>query len=149
MNTIARRDTFPRGALIGAGLLLLLTVTAAALGRHAGNAVAPQATVTAQRELRFADRADGAVLVYDAGSTAPIRAISGQAGFLRGTLRALARERRIDGLGPRRPFRLVAWSDGRLTLEDTATGARIELEAFGVDNERVFARLLTARGDTP
>jgi hypothetical protein len=46
----------------------------------------------------------------------------GTQGFLRGALRALVRERRQHGLGDEQPFRLLAHPDGRLTLEDPATG---------------------------
>ena len=41
------------------------------------------------------------------------------------------------------PFELIARADGRLTLIDTATEARIDLESFGPTNAAVFARLLT------
>ena len=67
----------------------------------------------------------------------------GEQGFLRGALRALARERRMREVGALPPFELAARADGRLTLADTATGARIDLESFGPDQCRVFARLLT------
>ncbi len=43
---------------------------------------------------------------------------------------------------PAIPFHLTRWSDGRLTIDDTATGQLIELEAFGHTNEDAFARLL-------
>ncbi len=44
------------------------------------------------------------------------------------------------------PFRLSAWSDGRLTLEDPATGRAVDLEAFGPTNEATFVRLLPISG---
>ncbi len=34
------------------------------------------------------------------------------------------------------PFHLSAWRDGRLTLDDPATGRHVELEAFGADQRR-------------
>jgi putative photosynthetic complex assembly protein len=68
---------------------------------------------------------------------------------MRGSLRALARERRLDKLHANAPVRLTAWPDGRLTLEDTSDGERIELEAFGPDNEAVYARLLALRENAP
>jgi hypothetical protein len=46
-------------------------------------------------------------------------------------------------IGPQPPFELAARADGRLTLTDPATGARIDLESFGPTNAGVFARLLT------
>ena len=68
-------------------------------------------------------------------------------------LRALARERKKRDLGSGPPFELLARADGRLTLVDPSTGARIDLESFGPANAGVFARLMTLnnenRGDTP
>ena len=66
----------------------------------------------------------------------------GEDGFLRGTLRGLARDRRMRDIGPAAPFRLALWSDGRLTLDDTATGRRLDLLAFGQTQADAFARLL-------
>jgi putative photosynthetic complex assembly protein len=68
----------------------------------------------------------------------------GTNGFVRGTLRALARGRRQADLGRDIPFRLAAWRDGRVMLQDTATGREVELNAFGDTNKDVFLRLLTA-----
>ncbi len=148
MDTITRADTFPRGPLFGAAALVALALVAAGVGRLATRPAPSVVGAVMERDLRFADRADGAILVYQEGVAAPLTVVTGQAGFLRGTLRALARERRLDRLGADAPFRLSAWADGRLTLDDTATGQRIELEAFGSDNAAVFARLLAARGKT-
>jgi putative photosynthetic complex assembly protein len=147
MSAIMRRDSFPRGPLLGAAALVFLALVAAGAGRFMAAPAQPEGGATMQRELRFADRDDGAIVVYQEGQATPLTVVTGQAGFLRGTLRALARERRLDKLGPDAPFRLSAWPDGRLTLDDTATGQRIELEAFGSDNAAVFARLLAARGN--
>ncbi|MCM0043447.1 MAG: photosynthetic complex assembly protein PuhC [Burkholderiaceae bacterium] len=94
------------------------------------------------RVLRFDDLPDGAVAVVDTGSGQPLARFEGEQGFLRGTLRAMARERRAHGVGADRPFELIAHADGRLTLHDPATGMRIALESFGSTNAGVFARLL-------
>jgi putative photosynthetic complex assembly protein len=60
-------------------------------------------------------------------------------------LRAMARERRKQGLGAEPAFELIARADGRLTLSDPATGERVDLESFGPTNAGVFARLLDAQ----
>ena len=73
----------------------------------------------------------------------------GENGFLRGTLRGLARTRRSEQVSPAVPFHLAQWPDGRLTLDDPATGRHIELLAFGADNAGVFARLLALAERTP
>lgn len=141
---------FPRAPLFGAAALVVFALGCAVAGRMSGATTVPQgAAAVAERTLRFADRADGAVLVYAPPESAPIEVITGQSGFLRGTLRGLARERRRDGIGAGAPFHLTAWSDGRLTLADPSTGRDIELESFGPTNEAVFARLLTVEAATP
>jgi len=97
----------------------------------------------AQRELRFADRADGGIAVTDLRTGRVIDALpAGGEGFLRGAMRGLARDRLRAGGTPDLPFRLTAWEDGRLTLEDTANGHIVELHAFGSGNAAAFLRLL-------
>ena len=137
-------ERLPALAVTGAVGLALL---AAASGRIMNTVnPAPTATRVDVRDLRFEDRADGAVLVFDGRSAAPFDVVTGQNGFLRGTLRGLARTRHSEGIDASTPFRLSAWSDNRLTLDDPATGRHIELEAFGPTNEAVFTRLLPGKG---
>ena len=141
--------SFPRAPLIGAAMLVGLALIGAIAGRITGiGSMQPVSTPISERSLRFADRADGAVVVYDAGvapslaGDKPIAVATGQNGFLRGTLRGFARTRRADGIGADAPFLLTAWADGRLTLSDPSTGRRADLEAFGPTNEAVFAKFL-------
>ena len=141
--------SFPRAPLLGAVTLVGLALLGAIAGRITGiGTMQPVSTPISERSLRFADRADGAVLVYDAGATPDagggtlIAVATGQNGFLRGTLRGFARTRRADGIGAEAPFHLIAWADGRLTLSDPSTGRRADLEAFGPTNEAVFAKFL-------
>ena len=143
---------FPRGALIGAAALIGFSLLAVTLARFAGlgPVTEPMAPVVQSRELRFADRADGAVLVYDRQGDEVVDLVPpGSGGFVRGVLRALARERRLQGDGASTPFRLSRLADGRLTLEDLATGRVIDLKAFGHTNEGAFARLLSPGNATP
>ncbi len=126
-----------------------LSLVLAATGRmtHIG-AVQATGTLVATRDLDFADGIDGSVIVTDARDGSPVQIFTGESGFLRGTMRGMARTRRSEGVGPQTPFRLSAWSDGRLTLDDPATARHIELQAFGSTNTEVFAQLLTAHGGT-
>lgn len=143
---------FPRGALIGAAALIGFSLLAVTLARFAGlgPVAEPMAPVVQSRELRFADRADGAVLVYDRQGDEVVDLVPpGSGGFVRGVLRALARERRLQGDGASTPFRLSRLVDGRLTLEDLATGRVIDLKAFGHTNEGAFAQLLSPGNATP
>jgi putative photosynthetic complex assembly protein len=151
MHSQAPAKPFPLAPLVGAALLLLAVVVAVGVARLAG-AGAPAATVGSPvlaRQLAFEDRPDGSILVRDAGAGRDVTVLEpGTNGFIRGTLRALVRDRRREEVGGRAPFRLAAWPDGRLTLEDPATGRIIGLEAFGPTNMEAFARLLTAEGAT-
>jgi putative photosynthetic complex assembly protein len=142
MSEAIHRNEVPRGALLAAGALLLATLIAVAVVRLSGMDIrTPDSPVFAARELRFDDRPDGSIVVLDAQGQ-PVRTFTGEAGFVRGVLRALARERMRRGFGPEQPFELTAHTDGRLVLRDPLTGERIGLEAFGASNAAVFAQLL-------
>jgi putative photosynthetic complex assembly protein len=57
------------------------------------------------------------------------------------------RDRKKLALGPEMPFRLTLWHDGRLVLDDPATGRHVDLRAFGTTNRNAFARLLPRSDD--
>jgi putative photosynthetic complex assembly protein len=104
------------------------------------------AQVIAKKTLYFRDLPNGAVGVISADNGQMIAQVEGQAGFVRGILRALARDRRMRQISSDVAFELVSRSDGRLTLIDLATNSRIDLESFGKDNAAEFAAFLnTAR----
>lgn len=144
MSHASSSERFPRGALLGAGALIGFALLAATYGRMTGaRMVMPPANVVAERTLRFEDRADGGVTVLDAINNRRVAIIApGTNGFLRATVRGLAQERRREDTSPATPFRLTAWSDGRLTLVDPTTSRHIDLEAFGTTNGEAFAHLL-------
>lgn len=144
--------TVPRGALIGAAAMLAVTL---ALTGATSFGLIPQSAdpdalraerhvhAAAERELRFADRSDGAVIVTDAASGAQVAVVEpGQGGFIRATVRRLAKARTAAGAGPQTPFRLVRWSNGALSLSDPVTGKSAELYGFGPDHVRSFAEML-------
>jgi putative photosynthetic complex assembly protein len=136
--------SLPRLPLLALAALVLVSLISVAAVRWSGISVhTPDAKPVATRLLRFEDRSDGGVAVFDASTGRLLENVQGEQGFLRGSLRALARERRMRDVGAQPPFELAARADGRLTLMDTATGARIDLESFGPTNAAVFARLLT------
>jgi putative photosynthetic complex assembly protein len=147
----------PRGPLLAAALMIGLSLIAVAATRLSGVDVSSrsQASVLAERALRFEDRPDGSirVLAVADGTGGPAQVLRtvepGHDGFLRGALRALVRQRRSAGIGDEVPFRLVAHADGRLTLEDPATAQRVDLESFGPTNSAVFAQLLRSAVTAP
>jgi putative photosynthetic complex assembly protein len=139
------------GALIGAAALIGFTLLAVMAARITGigQVENPPASAVESRELRFEDRADGAVLVFEGTGPQLVAVVDPErGGFVRGVLRALARERRSYDAAQGEPFRLARRADGSLTLEDPATGRLINLEAFGSTNEAAFARLLSS-GEAP
>jgi putative photosynthetic complex assembly protein len=145
---------FPRAPLRAAAALAIFTVLLVAFVRVTGYGIepAPHSPPRVERDLRFVERraggvdtSAGGIDVFDARTGTRIDELRpGADGFIRATLRGLARERMRRGLGPEVPFRLVLHVDGRLTLEDPATDRTIELEAFGPTNSGAFARLLPA-----
>jgi putative photosynthetic complex assembly protein len=96
-------------------------------------------------ELRFEDDARGRVSVYLGTGDELIDVMEpGGSSFVRGVLRAMARERRQHGISTLAPFRISQLPADRLVIEDPTTGRRIPLEPFGPDNVAAFRALLDA-----
>jgi putative photosynthetic complex assembly protein len=147
MSISTADNPIPRGLLIGAAVLvsmsLLLVITARLTG-YQPDRPAPS-PVVASSDLRFEDRADGAVLVFSSPANQLVTTLPpGSNNFVRGVLRGLVRERRADQVGSQPPFRLTHWADGRLSLDDPATGRHVDLEVFGPTNAGSFAAILNA-----
>ena len=139
----AAPDTFPRWVLLTVGFILLFSLGSVAVVRMTGNGPdQTRGTVAVERTLRFEDRSNGDIAVIDGKSGDLLTTVQGEQGFLRGAVRALARERRTRQLGSEQAFQLIASADGRLTLYDPATSQRVELGAFGPTNAGVFAPFL-------
>ena len=146
-------NMLPRGALVLAGALVGFALLATATVRIGGYAPSASPVLLREaehvapvnsRDLRFVDRADGAVVITDVtdGRPAGMVAAGSTSGFIRGVMRGLARDRHMRGLGDGPAFRLTAWKDGELSLTDLATHRTIELSAFGGTNRAAFAALL-------
>lgn len=136
----------PRGVLLGAGAMILAVLVMVGLARMEGPQPSrPEGVALSARLLAFEDRADGAVLVRDASDGSVIAELApGTNGFIRASLRGLARERKRATFGPETPFQLTQWSDGRLTLEDPTNGRLVDLIAFGHSQVEVFESFLAA-----
>jgi putative photosynthetic complex assembly protein len=148
MSNASTTPPFPRNILIIVGTIILLSIMLAATGRMTGAANSkPTAAPVVSRDLLFRDRPDGSVAIFDVKDDAAPISIAAPAtnGFLRATMRGLARQRLRQDANREVPFRLTEWADGRLTLADPTTGRTVEMEAFGITNEEVFAHLLTAK----
>jgi putative photosynthetic complex assembly protein len=138
--------------LFGAGLLIVTTVLGVGiLQRNKHFAVTPEVAAAAPvetRSLRFVDAGDGVsvygghVSVYDGATGAELPQLRENDGFIRAVLNSLMFERTKRGVSGVPVFELAAWPDGKVTLGDPTTGARISLGAFGSGNKSVFMRFL-------
>jgi putative photosynthetic complex assembly protein len=143
MQAAATSAVFPRIALVVAGVVIALTLGGVGVARWSGfDGKQQDAAATAERSLRFQDQPRGGIALVDAASGTTLETVYGEQGFLRGTLRAVLRERKLRGIVSESPLQLIARADGRLTLIDPATGSRLDLESFGSTNAAVFARWL-------
>lgn len=154
-------NTVPRPALVTAAAVVALTLALTALVRLGvldREAVPAEARAAAGvsaatvRHLSFTDRADGAVVVRDVDAGQTLAVLHGEndgGGFVRGVMRGMARERRMDGIGPQAPFELTGWSNGSLTLRDPTNDRAIELGSFGATNRAAFARFLSPNPAAP
>ena len=149
MSEAIKQPVFPKGVVLGMGALLLFSIAVAGTARlsHHNHVIMPPTYPIATRDLAFKDLADGGVDVTDAHTGALITKVEPQTGgFLRGIMRGLIRDHRLQAKAPNSSFHLTQWADGRLSLEDPATHESFELEAFGSTNKEVFARFLEAPG---
>lgn len=146
MTVPATTQGLPRPVLLAAGALMLMAVIGVATVRFTGvgGVQVPDAQAVTVKEFLFEDRNDGSIAILDARSRLMVASVAPESnGFLRGTMRGLARERKRQGVGPEVAFQLVGRADGRLTLIDPGTSRRVDLESFGPTNSEVFAKLMT------
>jgi putative photosynthetic complex assembly protein len=143
LNHKSSPDHFPQWVLYCAAGIIAFSLISVGLIRMTGNGPDQRAAApTVQRSLVFQDQKDGGVRVEDGVTGETLTVLQGEQGFVRGTLRALTRERYSRGIGSEMPFDVVARVDGRVTLMDPSTGHKIDLESFGPTNVAEFARFL-------
>ena len=132
----------PRGALIGAAVVIVIAVVLAAMGK-ANRADAPLPTVAQSVSLQFADLPNGGVAVRSADGSREITTLEPESGgFVRGVLRGMFRTRKLESIGREAPFLLGRTEDGRFVLQDPETGHSVELRSFGRTNYESFDRLM-------
>lgn len=136
----------PKPALIMAAVLIALVFALAISARVFGfGAFAEQTgTPVISRSLTFTDAQNGGILVHDADTkTLATTLAPNTGGFVRGSLRALTRKRRLASIGPETPFTLTRYEDGRLVLHDPTTDASVTISSFGPTQIATFDTLLT------
>jgi len=143
MSTLESKDFLsPVAKVLIAALMSIILILVFINSRDLSKVREPDASPAQVLQLRFEDRPDGSIAIIDYKTGKQIDAVQGEAGFVRGTLRGLAQERKRRGLDSGPPFELIYRTDGRLTLSDTATGRMVDLESFGPTNAGSFYRLL-------
>lgn len=146
---IPRRTRFPRMPLFAALALVAFSAAATIFGQitEIGTVRVASGQPVAMRDLVFDRQSDGSTAIADAISGDLIEIMEADAGgFILGTVRGLTQTRSVRKIAPETPYRLIAWSDGALTLSDTGTGERVVLNAFGPTNEQAFRVLLEQKG---
>lgn len=142
------KEPFPKFALYAAGVVIALAIGAAAMGRYnaVNNPVDPAISLGPVQgfvDLKFADQADGGVVVTDATTSALVlKILPGEDAFIRAVLRSFVRDRVAMKVSKDVPFRLYRLVDTRLVIEDPVTKKRINLRGFGPTQQAAFARLL-------
>ncbi|MCU0802858.1 MAG: putative photosynthetic complex assembly protein PuhC [Rhodobacteraceae bacterium] len=132
----------PRRLLLAMGLLAL---SALALASYASltnrplEGVPAAAAVIRERALILQGNSAQAVTVLDANGK--VLADMAHGGFVTVVQNAVTTARRRQGVDQALPVRLVEYANGRLVLEDPASGESFELYAFGSDNKAAFERL--------
>lgn len=146
MITVKTLDKLTPVILFGTIAIALLVVSVARVAGYKDVVdVNAETQVVASCDLVFEDQPAGAIHVYNLEDGRLLERFErGNGSFVRGVLRSMTRERRSHQLGSEQPFRLTRHSNGALTIRDQATGREIFLNAFGVTNADVFARLLSA-----
>lgn len=148
------REPFPRGALIAAGTLVLISLASVGTLRlvrlsDPDPAPTPAARMTAapvvQRTLSFTGANDGEMTVRDhvTGRTLAVLAPE-QDGFIRGVLRSMARARHVHALPEGTVFIVARDRSGALSLTDPDIGEPVLIDGFGASNAAAFARFLPA-----
>ena len=136
----------PKPALYMAAALIAITFALAISARVFGfGAFAePTAKPLITRSLTFTDADDGGIYVHDAETNTLATTLApGTSGFVRGSLRALTRKRRLANIGADVPFELTRYEDGRLVLSDPLTKAIVSITSFGPTQVAAFDSLLT------
>lgn len=142
-------DKIPQSLLVGAGVLIASCLLLVAYHQISNIGVEREAhpafaTVSPKlvRQLQFDNGPDGALHVFDVVQKKDLGPLQEEEGFVRAVVSGLTFERQKRGLEDPTVYQLVLWTDDRLSLEDQATGIRINLGAFGQGNKDVFNRFL-------
>ena len=140
--------TIPLAAGVSLVVVSLVAVSFSALNNDR-DAVPDVPPLVESAELFFEDEADGSVIVRSADTGVVLDVLEpGTNGFLRATLRGLARARTATDAGSEEPFVVGVTETGRSFLIDPVSLRQVDLRAFGRTNSLAFTRFLDLRDET-
>lgn len=124
-----------------AGFTFLLAIGARRYG--IGSAPEPISVPVEERAIRFLPQDDGSLAVLDVNSGVEVVRLrsEGGNGFLFGAKRGIDYKRNLAHVDPETPFALTRWQNGRITLDDPATGMHIAVNSFGPTQVASFEQL--------
>jgi putative photosynthetic complex assembly protein len=142
----------PRAPLIGAAVLALLAyaiaVSASVFGL--GASAEPVSVPIEERAIRFTTEQDGTLSVRDVNTGRDIVHLTPDGnGFMFGALRGIEYKRSLAKVSPETPFALTRWQNGKITLDDPATGMHIAVNSFGPTQVASFEQLFGVEKATP
>lgn len=139
------KDVIPRflvRAMFALVMTVLVLVTFARLTEMPVVSKPPTGNVLVERTILLKGDLSGAALVQDIDGTVIADMAPDEGGFVSGVWRVIARERTKHRLPLDGPVVLQRHDTGRISIHDPSTGWHADLMGFGIDNARVFARLL-------
>lgn len=143
----------PRAPLIAAAVLALfaygIAISAKVFG--VGAAAEPVSVPIEERAIRFTTQTDGSMQVVDVNTGLNVVRLTSEGGngFMFGALRGIAYKRSIAKVAPETPFALTRWQNGKITLDDPATGMHIAVNSFGPTQVASFERLFSVERAAP
>lgn len=139
------REMIPRILLRGMLALVLSVlalVTYARLTDMPLSATPPVGSVVVERTIMLTGELSGAATIRETDGTLIADMTPEEGGFVSGIYRVLVRERTKHRVALDSPVILRRQDNGRVSIHDPSTGWSADLMGFGIDNARVFARLL-------
>ncbi|MEM8555336.1 MAG: photosynthetic complex assembly protein PuhC [Pseudomonadota bacterium] len=139
------REMIPTGLIIACVVLALSSLALVSYAQYtdAPNVGQPDvAAVTNERMLTLEGSRNGSVIVTDVATGRTASFASNESGFVSVITRGLERKRMIADVEGNPPVRIVEFENGRLALQDPASGWETELAFFGQTNRDAFAQFL-------
>jgi len=138
-------EMIPKALLMAMGGLVVIALALTTFARVTDRplvGVPHAAGVVAERQLILDGSKAGDVTVRAADGSVIMALGTDEAGFISVIWRGMDRKRMLHGIEGNPPVRLIAYDNGRLSIEDAASGWSAELGSFGDANEASFAALL-------